>query len=126
MRKEIIEIFEIETIFLDFLTFAITHGELLIETLLFRDPNSLVYMEVREMKLGMVGKTKNTLFMQRSLSTANIHGNRKNGTIQPCFYFFLIKILGYYIRRSSFTAIMASIEECVIQPNVVLFAFRIV
>ena len=48
-----IEIFEIETKFLDFWIFSIAHGELMIETVLFRYRNSLAYMDARKMKSGM-------------------------------------------------------------------------
>ena len=41
-------------------------------------------------------------------------------------HFFVIKVLGYYLLVLTFAAIMAFIEECVIQPNIVQFAFRIV
>ena len=54
LRKEIVEIFEIEAIFLDFSIFSIAHGKLMIETVSFRGCTSLVYIDARKMKSGML------------------------------------------------------------------------
>ena len=62
----------------------------------------------------------------RTLSTANIKGIEKTVMYSGVLFSYESEVLVYYLLVLAFAAIMEFIEECVIQPNIVQFAFRIV
>ena len=114
---------EIKTVFLDFWIFSIAHGELMIETVLLQLWTLLVTrMDAMKMLSGMLWQTKDT---QLTLFGGLCLGQEKR--LNKDVFSFLLnessRLLLTYELVFAFSAIMASIEECVFQPNNVQFAF---